>query len=117
MLQSGTDATHTLPNRHSHARKKYCENHWKCRRFATTTEAAIALSVDSSSNFSSRRMSHTGRASSHDQLSDGLSVPEELMILVVAAEAASDVGEVGDELHALDPLHLFEPELRFVAQS
>ena len=28
--------------------------------------------------------------------------------------AAADVGEVSDELQALDPLHLFEPELRLV---
>ena len=48
-------------------------------------------------------------------VSDGLSVPEELVILVVAAEAASDVGEIGNKLDALDPLQLFEPELRFVA--
>ena len=46
-------------------------------------------------------------------LSDGLSVPEELVILVVPAVAAADVG---DELQALDPLHLLEPELRLVAQ-
>ena len=48
--------------------------------------------------------------------SDGLSVPEKLVILVVPAEAAADVGEVCDELQALDPLHLLEPELRLVAQ-
>jgi len=36
--------------------------------------------------------------------------------LVVAAVAAADFGEVGHELPALDPLHLLEPELGFVAQ-
>jgi hypothetical protein len=34
------------------------------------------------------------------ELSDGLSVPEKLVILVVPAVAAADVGEVGDELGA-----------------
>ena len=49
-------------------------------------------------------------------MSDGLSVPEEFVFLMVPAVAAADVGEVGDELQALDPLHLLEPELRLVAQ-
>src|SRR5450756_1523795 len=47
---------------------------------------------------------------------DGLPVAEELVVLVVAAIAATDVGEVGDELHAFDPLALLEAQLGLVAQ-
>src|SRR5581483_504412 len=48
--------------------------------------------------------------------SDRLAVPEELVILVVAAVTAADVTELGDDLDRADPLHLLEPELDLVAQ-
>jgi len=41
----------------------------------------------------------------------GLPVAEELVVLVVAAEAPADVGEVGDELDPADPLDLLEAQL------
>ena len=47
---------------------------------------------------------------------DRLSVAEEFVVLVVAAVAAADLGVVGDELDALDPLDLFEAELDLVAE-
>jgi hypothetical protein len=47
---------------------------------------------------------------------DGLPVTEEFVVLVVAAVAAPDFRVVGDELDALDPLHLFEAELDLVAE-
>jgi len=46
---------------------------------------------------------------------DGLSVAEELMVLVVATVAAADRAVVADELHALDPLDLLEAELVLIA--
>jgi hypothetical protein len=46
---------------------------------------------------------------------DGVVVVEELVVSVVAAVPAADVGEVGDELDAGDPLDLFEAMLGFVA--
>src|SRR5258708_5131763 len=46
----------------------------------------------------------------------GLPVAEEFVVLVVSAEAAADVGEVGDELDLLDPFDLFEAEFDLVAQ-
>src|SRR5579875_2753818 len=48
---------------------------------------------------------------------DGLSVAEELVVGVVAAVTAADVGEVGDELDPCQPFDLFEAELDLVAQS
>lgn len=39
------------------------------------------------------------------------------MILVVPAEAATDVGIVRDELHALEPFDLLETELCLIAES
>ena len=57
--------------------------------------------------------------SAHDPLFvltlDRLPVAEEFVVLVVAAVAAAEVGEVGDELHTFDPLHLLEAELGLVA--
>jgi hypothetical protein len=47
---------------------------------------------------------------------DGLSVAEELVVLVVAAVAASEFGVVGDELDYFDPFNLFEAELDLVAE-
>jgi hypothetical protein len=47
---------------------------------------------------------------------DGLPVAEELVIFVVAAVPAADLGEVRDELDTLDPLHLLEAELDLIAQ-
>jgi hypothetical protein len=49
--------------------------------------------------------------------SDRLAVAEELVVLVVAAVAPTDLGEVRDELDAGDPLHLLEAELDLVAQA
>ena len=45
-----------------------------------------------------------------------LSVAEELVVLVVAALSCSDVGEVGDELDALDPYDLLEADLDLVTK-
>lgn len=47
--------------------------------------------------------------------SDRLAVAEELVVRVVAAVATADLGHVGDEIDAGQPLHLFEPELNLVA--
>ena len=47
---------------------------------------------------------------------DGLSVAEELVVLVVAAVTASEFGVVGDELDSFDPFDLFEAELDLVAE-
>jgi hypothetical protein len=45
-----------------------------------------------------------------------LAVAEELVILVVAAEPAADLGEVGDELDTADPFYEFEAELDLTTQ-
>jgi len=42
--------------------------------------------------------------------------PKNAVVPVVAAVAPSDIGEVLDELNALDPLNLVEAELDLVAQ-
>jgi hypothetical protein len=42
---------------------------------------------------------------------DGLTIAKELVVFVVAAIAAAYLGVVRDELHAPDPLDLFEAEL------
>jgi hypothetical protein len=36
-----------------------------------------------------------------------LAVPEKFVIVVVAAQAPADVGEVHDEIDALDPIYEF----------
>jgi hypothetical protein len=60
---------------------------------------------------------HAGEAVSRPCLDlDGLSVAEELVVLVVAAVASAHLGVVGDELDALDPFDLFEAELDLVAE-
>src|SRR5699024_8847679 len=48
---------------------------------------------------------------------DRLVAPEVLVVVVVAAGPAADFAVVLDELDALDPLHVLEPELVLVAQS
>ena len=63
-----------------------------------------------------RRISHITAVVCRTGL-QGLPVPEKFMILVVPAEAATDVGIVRDELHALEPLDLLETELRLIAES
>lgn len=49
--------------------------------------------------------------------SNGLAVSEEFVVLIVAAVAAADVVEVGDELNAVDPFDLFEAEFDLITQA
>jgi hypothetical protein len=80
---------------------------------AASTTRANALSAVYSRSPGTVRVANAG---SH-AVSDGLPVAEELVVLVVAAVAASELGVVGDELDSLDPFHLFEAELDLVAES
>jgi hypothetical protein len=52
----------------------------------------------------------TGLVTAAPRQSKRLAVAEELMVLVIPAEAAADVGEVGNELDSAQQLDLLEAE-------
>ena len=50
-------------------------------------------------------------------VSDRLPIPKEFVVFVVAALPAANLGVVGGELDAGDPLHLLDAELDLVAKT